>query len=81
MAKTDGEIPLKRTLNLIQTIFLGVGTAICGTMFAIMGRAVETAGPSIVIIFLIGAFFALLDGLMLHLELLYQVERRRSKLH
>jgi len=32
-------------------------------MFAIMGRAVEAAGPSIVITFLIGAFFALLVGI------------------
>ncbi|MCS7138799.1 MAG: APC family permease [Crenarchaeota archaeon] len=53
------EITLKRALNLAQTTFLGVGTAICGTIFAIMGRAVEAAGPSIVITFLIGAFFAL----------------------
>lgn len=63
LPRTTGEIPLKRDLNLIQTTFLGVGTAICGTMFAIMGRAVEAAGPSIVITFLIGAFFALLGGL------------------
>jgi amino acid transporter len=63
LPKTIGEIPLKRALNLIQITFLGVGTAICGTMFVIMGRAVEAAGPSIVITFLIGAFFALLDGL------------------
>ncbi len=63
LPKTIGEIPLKRALNLIQITFLGVGTAICGTMFAIMGRAVEAAGPSIVITFLIGAFFALLSGL------------------
>ncbi|MGQ9551523.1 MAG: APC family permease [Candidatus Bathycorpusculaceae bacterium] len=62
LPKTIGEIPLKRALNLVQVTFLGVGTAICGTMFAIMGRAVEAAGPSIVITFLIGAFFALLDG-------------------
>lgn len=60
--KPGTEIPLKRALNLIQTTFLGVGTAICGTMFAIMGRAIESAGPSIVITFLIGAFFALLNG-------------------
>lgn len=53
------EIPLRRALNLAQTTFLGVGTAICGTIFAIMGKAVEAAGPSIVITFLIGAFFAL----------------------
>lgn len=63
LTKSIGEIPLKRALNLIQITFLGVGTAICGTMFAIMGKAVEAAGPSIVITFLIGAFFALLDGL------------------
>lgn len=63
LPKTISEIPLKRALNLIQTTFLGVGTAICGTMFVIMGRAVEAAGPSIVITFLIGAFFALLGGL------------------
>ena len=60
--RSNGEIPLKRALNLFQITFLGVGTSICGTMFAIMGRAVEAAGPSIVITFLIGAFFALLDG-------------------
>jgi APA family basic amino acid/polyamine antiporter len=63
LPKSTGEIPLKRALNLIQITVLGVGTAICGTMFAIMGRAVEAAGPSIVITFLIGAFFALLGGL------------------
>ena len=51
-----------RALNLIQTTFLGVGTAIGGVMFAIMGRAVNEAGPSIIITFLIGAFFALLVG-------------------
>jgi APA family basic amino acid/polyamine antiporter len=62
-APTTPEVSLKRALNLVQTTFLGVGTAICGTMFAVMGRAVGTAGPSIVITFLIGAFFALLGGL------------------
>lgn len=63
LTKSEREIPLKRVLNLIQITFLGVGTAICGTMFAIMGKAIETAGPSILITFLIGAFFALLGGL------------------
>ncbi len=63
MPETNGEIPLKRALKLIPVTFLGVGTAICGTMFAIMGRAIEAAGPSIVITFLLGAFFALLGGL------------------
>lgn len=57
------EVTLKRALGLIQTTFLGVGTAIGGVMFAIIGRAAEAAGPSIVITFLIGAFFALLMGL------------------
>ncbi len=57
------EITLKRALNLIQTTFLGVGTAIGAVTFAVMGRAVGAAGPSIVITFLIGAVFALLDGL------------------
>ncbi|MBO3841186.1 MAG: hypothetical protein FGF48_02045 [Candidatus Brockarchaeota archaeon] len=32
------EITLRRSLNLAQTTFLGVGTAICETMFAIMGE-------------------------------------------
>ncbi|MDH5663763.1 MAG: APC family permease [Candidatus Bathyarchaeota archaeon] len=62
-AETVREIPLRRALNLVQTTFMGVGTAICGTMFAIMGRAVETAGPSIVVTFLIGSFFALFLGI------------------
>ena len=57
------EIRLKRVLNLVQTLFIGVGTAIGGAMFMIMGRAVELAGPSIVVTFLIGAVFALLIGL------------------
>jgi basic amino acid/polyamine antiporter, APA family len=61
--KAIREIPLLRVLNLIQTTFIGVGTAIGGVMFAIMGRAVSVAGPSIAITFLIGAFFALLMGL------------------
>jgi len=57
------EIRLRRVLNLVQTLFLGVGTAIGGVMFVIMGRAVELAGPSIVITFLIGSVFALLIGI------------------
>ncbi|HEX9261527.1 MAG TPA: APC family permease [Candidatus Bathyarchaeia archaeon] len=57
------DIPLKRALNLVQTVFLGVGTALGGVIFAIMGTAARIAGPSIVITFLIGAFFALLMGL------------------
>jgi len=57
------EIPLTRGLNLIQTTFLGVGTAIGGVMFAIMGRAVGAAGPSLVITFLIGSLFAFFDGI------------------
>jgi len=57
------EIRLRRVLNLVQTLFLGVGTAIGGVMFVIMGRAVELAGPSIVITFLIGSVFALLMGI------------------
>jgi amino acid transporter len=48
---------------LVQTVFLGVGTAIGGVLFAIVGRAVEVAGPSIIITFLIGAFFALFMGI------------------
>lgn len=61
--KFDREIPLIRTLNLVQTTFVGIGTAIGGVMFAIMGKAIEAAGSSIVLTFLIGAFFALLIGL------------------
>jgi APA family basic amino acid/polyamine antiporter len=57
------DIPLIRTLNLVQTVFVGIGTAIGGVMFAIMGIAIEAAGPSIVLTFLIGALFALIIGL------------------
>jgi amino acid transporter len=57
------DIPLIRTLSLTQTTFTGIGTAIGGVMFAIMGRAIAAAGPSIVVTFIIGAFFALLIGL------------------
>lgn len=57
------EIPLARALGLVQTVFLGVGTAIGGVLFAIMGRAVAVAGPSIVITFLIGAVFAMFMGI------------------
>src|SRR4030042_1685670 len=60
---TDREIPLSRALGLVQTVFLGVGTAIGGVLFAIMGRAVSAAGPSIVITFLIGAVFAMFMGI------------------
>ena len=56
------DIPLIRTLNLVQTVFVGIGTAIGGVMFAIMGIAIEAAGPSIVLTFLIGALFALIIG-------------------
>jgi len=59
----DREIPLKRALGLFQTVFLGVGTAIGGVLFAIMGTAVNAAGPSIIITFLIGALFAFLMGI------------------
>lgn len=59
----DRDIPLIRTLNLVQTTFVGIGTAIGGVVFAIMGIAIEAAGPSIVLTFLIGAFFALIIGL------------------
>ena len=57
------EVPLARALGLVQTVFLGVGTAIGGVLFAIMGRAVAVAGPSIIITFLIGAVFVLFMGL------------------
>jgi amino acid transporter len=57
------EVPLARALGLVQTVFLGVGTAIGGVLFAIIGRAVAVAGPSIIITFLIGAFFALFMGI------------------
>lgn len=60
---SNREIPLARALGLFQTVFLGVGTAIGGVLFAIMGTAVKTAGPSIVITFLIGALFAFLMGI------------------
>ncbi len=63
MRTENREIPLKRALNLAQTVFLGVGTAIGGVMFAIMGTAARNAGPSIIITFLIGAVFALLMGM------------------
>ena len=45
VSNENHEIPLTRGLNLIQTTFLGVGTAIGGVMFAILGRAVGAAGP------------------------------------
>jgi len=61
--KFDREIPLIRTLNLVQTTFVGIGTAIGGVMFAIMGKAIEAAGSSIVLTFLIGALFAQLIAL------------------
>ena len=57
------DIPLMRTLSLTQTTFIGIGTAMGGVVFAIMGRAIAAAGPSIVVTFLIGAFIALLIGL------------------
>jgi len=60
--KTNREIPLARALGLVQTVFLGVGTAIGGVLFAIMGKAVAAAGPSIILTFLIGALFAMLMG-------------------
>jgi amino acid transporter len=63
MLNDKPEACLKRELNLVQTLLLGVGTAIGGVMFAIMGRATDAAGPSIVLTFLIGAFFALLMGM------------------
>ena len=61
--KLDHDVPLLRTLNLIQTTFVGIGTAIGGVIFAIMGIAIEAAGPSLVLTFLIGALFALIIGL------------------
>ena len=63
MIEGKSEVSLKRELNLVQSLLLGVGTAIGGVIFAIMGRAAEAAGPSIVLTFIIGAFFALLMGL------------------
>jgi len=62
LPKSIREIPLLRVLNLIQITFMGVGTAIGGVMFAILGKAVNVAGPSIIITFLIGAIFALFVG-------------------
>jgi amino acid transporter len=57
------EVPLARALGLVQTVFLGVGTAIGGVLFAIMGRAVAAAGPGIIVTFLIGAVFAMFMGI------------------
>ncbi len=57
------EVPLARALGLVQTVFLGVGTAIGGVLFAIMGRAVAVAGPGIIVTFLIGAVFAMFMGI------------------
>jgi len=62
-ASNAREIPLKRALGLIQITFLGVGTAIGGVIFAIMGRAVSAAGPGIIVTFLIGAVFAFFMGI------------------
>ena len=69
----DREIPLVRSLGLIQTVFLGVGTAIGGVIFAIIGKAANAAGPSVVITFLVGAVFAFSwASVMLSSELLCQ---------
>jgi APA family basic amino acid/polyamine antiporter len=57
------EVPLARALGLVHTVFLGVGTAIGGVLFAIMGRAVAVAGPGIIVTFLIGAVFAMFMGI------------------
>jgi amino acid transporter len=57
------DVPLLRTLSLTQTTFMGIGTAMGGVMFAIMGKAIEIAGPSVLVASLIGALFALLIGL------------------
>lgn len=62
-ASSSSEIPLKRALGLIQTTFLGVGTAIGGVIFAIMGKAISAAGPGIIVTFLIGAVFAFFMGI------------------
>jgi len=59
---SDREIPLVRALGLVQTVFLGVGTAIGGVLFAVIGTAANAAGPSVVITFLLGAVFAFFMG-------------------
>jgi len=59
---SDREIPLVRALGLVQTVILGVGTAIGGVLFAVIGTAANAAGPSVVITFLLGAVFAFFMG-------------------
>jgi hypothetical protein len=39
----DREIPLVRALGLVQTVFLGVGTAIGGVLLAVIGTAANAA--------------------------------------
>jgi len=57
------DVPLIRTLSLTQTTFMGIGTAMGGVMFAIIGKAIASAGPSVLVSSLIGALFALIIGL------------------
>ena len=54
---------LLRSLNLIQTTFFGVGTAIGASIFVITGNAIESAGPAIILTYKFGAFSAFTDGI------------------
>jgi len=68
MEKSDGdkspisEPRLLRSLTLTYVTFIGVGTAIGASIFVVTGHAIESAGPAIILTYLLGAFSALTDG-------------------
>ena len=54
--------PLSRSLGVVHTSFIGVGTAIGATIFVITGNAIASAGPAIILSYLFGALSAITDG-------------------
>ena len=53
---------LSRSLGVVHTTFVGVGTAIGATIFVITGNAIASAGPAIILTYLFGALSAITDG-------------------
>jgi len=59
----EGKVPLEKPLGLIQGSLYGIGCGIGGSIFILLGGAIEIAGPGVLISLALGGFLIFLTAL------------------
>ena len=60
--RTDSETRLRRSLSLLSVTMLGAGAMIGAGIFVLVGIAAGLAGPSLLLVFVLNAGFAVTVG-------------------